>query len=188
MSALVAGPAGAGAQPLKQQIAEAVLPLPEDLKADATVVTYNPDTGARRVLRQGTNQVECQTMDPQAMQTSCYSKALASQFDLMAMLRAEGKSPEDVQAGIAAARVAGELPPPTFGSMAYALRHDSRRIKLLWVMLVPGATSESIGVSTVSQRENALRGRGRPWLMRAGTPGAHIMIPINNPPLSSSAP
>tara|TARA_B100002049_G_scaffold44478_1_gene30783 strand:- start:235 stop:402 length:168 start_codon:yes stop_codon:yes gene_type:complete len=52
-------------------------------------------------------------------------------------------------------------------------------------MRVPGATSEAVGVSTVSQRDNALKGQGQPWLMRAGTPGAHIMIPINNTPLSS---
>ena len=37
----------------------------------------------------------------------------------------------------------------------------------------------SIGVSTVAQRDNALKNDGRPWLMLAGTPGAHIMIPIN---------
>jgi len=44
---------------------------------------------------------------------------------------------------------------------------------------VPGATSESIGVSTVTERNDGLAGKGRPWLMAAGTPNAHIMIPIN---------
>ena len=48
----------------------------------------------------------------------------------------------------------------------------------LWVMSVPFATPESIGVSTVSQRDAALKGQGLPWLMLAGTAGAHIMIPI----------
>ena len=42
-----------------QQIAEATRILPEDLRAGATVVTYDA-TGARKVLRQGTNFVECQ--------------------------------------------------------------------------------------------------------------------------------
>ena len=181
----LAGQTSVQAQPTEQQITDAALPLPEDLKAGATVVTYDPTTGARQVLRQGTNQVECQPMDADAMQTSCYSKMLAPQFDLMARLRAEGKSPGEVQAGIVAARQSGTLPPPAFGSMMYALRHDDRRIKLLWVMMVPGATSEALGVSMVSLRDNALKGQGRPWLMRAGTPGAHIMIPINNTPLSS---
>jgi hypothetical protein len=41
------------------------------------------------------------------------------------------------------------------------------------------ATPESIGVSTVSQRDAALKGEGLPWLMLPGTPGAHVMIPIN---------
>ncbi len=47
-------------------------------------------------------------------------------------------------------------------------------------MRVPGATEKSIGISTESQRDNALAGKGFPSLMRAGTPAAHIMMPINN--------
>ena len=39
-----------------------------------------------------------------------------------------------------------------------------------WVIYVPNATAASIGVS---QRPLA---PGGPWLMEAGTPGAHIMI------------
>lgn len=185
VSALLAAPATARAQSAAKQIADAVLPLPEDLRAGATVVTYDAGTGARTVLREGTNQVECQPPDMKAMQTTCYSKAASPQFDLSAKLTAEGRSPEQVQAGIAAARQAGTLAPPAFGTMMYALRHDDRRIKLLWVMLVPGATPESIGVSTVTERNDGLKGQGRPWLMLAGTPNAHIMIPINGTPLSS---
>jgi hypothetical protein len=47
------------------------------------------------------------------------------------------------------------------------------------VLSVPNATPESIGVSEGSQRDEALKGQGVPWLMLPGTPGAHIMIPIN---------
>ncbi|HJO37492.1 MAG: hypothetical protein QGG24_05375 [Vicinamibacterales bacterium] len=177
--ALLAAPAGAQAQSTAEQIADAVLPLSDDLRAGAAVVTYDKATGARKVLREGTNQVECQSPDMEAMQTVCYAKSLAPQMDLQAKLTAEGKSPEEVQAGIAAARDAGTLAPVPFGAMAYALRHDDRRIKLMWVMMVPGATSESIGVSTVTERNDGLAGKGRPWLMAAGTPNAHIMIPIN---------
>ena len=170
---------------VEQKVAEAVLPLPEDLKADATVVTYDPDTGARVVLRQGTNQVECYPPDPASQQTICFNQRGAPLRDLSAKLRAEGKSAAEIRAATAAGREAGTLPSPSFGEMMYLLRHNDRQIKLLWVMVVPGATPESIGVSTVSQRNNALNGEGRPWLMRPGTPGAHIMIPINNTPLSS---
>jgi hypothetical protein len=38
---------------------------------------------------------------------------------------------------------------------------------------------------TGSQRDNSLAGRGRPWMMREGTPGAHLMIPINGTDLSN---
>ena len=40
-------------------IGEAVQILPDDLRAGATVVTYDA-SGARKVLRQGTNFLECQ--------------------------------------------------------------------------------------------------------------------------------
>ncbi len=170
---------------VEQKIAEAVLPLPADLQADATVYTYDPDTGERVVLRQGTNQVECQPSNPAAENTICASARSGAGRDLSAKLRAEGKSGEEIQAAMAAAREAGDIPGSSFGEMMYFLRHNDRQIKLLWVMLVPGATPESIGVSTQNQRDNALAGHGRPWLMRPGTPGAHIMIPINNTPLSS---
>jgi hypothetical protein len=58
--------------------------------------------------------------------------------------------------------------------------YDKRdRIQKLWVMSLPNATPESIGVSEGSQRDEALKGRGVPWLMLPGTDRAHIMIPIN---------
>jgi hypothetical protein len=40
---------------------------------------------------------------------------------------------------------------------------------LRWVVYVPYATAESTGLSTKPKR-------GEPWLMDAGTPGAHIML------------
>ena len=46
-------------------------------------------------------------------------------------------------------------------------------------LIRPNATPESIGVSEGSQRDEALKGQGVPWLMLPGTAGAHIMIPIN---------
>ena len=186
MSPLVAPPVFA--QSVEAQIAEAVLPLPADLRADATVATYDPHTGARNVLRQGTNIAECHSENSETGYTRCYRKVLVPRNDLTAKLRAEGKSGEEIQAAVAAAVEAGTIPPAPTGTMSYHLSRDDNRIKLLWVMEVPGATPESIDVSTVSQRDNALKGAGRPWLMRAGTPAAHIMIPINNTPLSNHAP
>jgi len=63
------------------QIAEAVQILPPDLRAGATVVTYDKATGARQVLRQGTNFLECQPRMDDGF-TRCYNKALGPRRDL----------------------------------------------------------------------------------------------------------
>ena len=38
---------------------------------------------------------------------------------------------------------------------------------------------------TASQRDNSLAGMGLPWMMREGTPNAHLMIPINGTEFSN---
>jgi len=167
-----------------QQIAEAVQILPEDLRAGATVVTYDA-TGARKVLRQGTNFLECQPRMADGF-SRCYSKTLGTRRDLEAKLRAEKKSDEEVQSAVAAAVKAGTLPAPSKGMMSYRDYDKRDRIQHLWVMSLPNATPESVGVSTVSQRDAALEGKGLPWMMLPGTPGAHIMIPINPPAKQST--
>src|SRR5438876_4477036 len=166
------------------QIAEAVQILPPDLQAGATVVTYDAG-GARKVLRQGTNFVECQPRMADGF-SRCYSKALAPRRDLEAKLRAEKKSDDEIQKAVAAAVAAGKLPGASKGMMSYRDYDKRDRIQHLWVMSLPNATPEAVGVSTGSQRDAALEGRGLPWMMLPGTPGAHIMIPINPPATSSS--
>ena len=182
MLPLSAAPARAQADP---RIAEAIKPLPEDLKAGATVVAYDKATGARTILRQGKNDIECQPKADDGF-VRCYNKILGPRRDLEAKLRAEKKSDKEVTEGVQAAIKAGTIKAPQFGTMSYRYSDDPERIKLLWVMSVPNATPESLGVSTVSQRDAALKGHGMPWMMLPGTPGAHIMIPINATPLSST--
>ena len=169
---------------VEQQIAEAVHILPKDLQAGATVVTYDPATGARKVLRQGTNFMECQPKMADGFER-CYNKAFAPRRDFEAKLRAQKKSDEDIQKAVQAALKDGTLPAPPKAMMSYRGFDKEDRIQNLWVMQMPGATSETVGVSTVSQRDNALKGEGLPWMMLPGTPGAHIMIPIN-PPVKQS--
>jgi hypothetical protein len=160
-------------------IAQAVLPLPEDLRAGATVYTYDKATGARQVLREGTNAVECQPKNPDDGFTWCYNKVTAPRRDFQAKLRAQKKTDKEIQDAVAEATKAGTIPPTPFGTMSYRLYGKKDRIQLLWVLSVPNATPEAIGVSEGSQRDEALKGQGVPWLMLPGTPGAHIMIPIN---------
>jgi len=176
------------AEPAKtadQQIAEAVQILPQDLRAGATVVSYDAATGVRKVLRQGTNFIECQPRMADGF-VRCYNKSLAPRRDLEAKLRAEKKTDEEIQKAVAAAVKAGTLPQPATAMMAYRGFDKSDRIQNLWVMSLPNRTPESVGVSTVSQRDAALAGRGLPWMMLPGTPGSHIMIPINPPANPSS--
>jgi hypothetical protein len=161
------------------EITQATLPLPEDLRAGATVYKYDPKTGERIVLRKGTNALECAPRGADGF-TWCYNSVSGPRRDLSAKLRAAGKSDKEIQDAVAAATKDGTLKPTPFGTMSYRLYGKKDRIQLLWVLSVPGATPESIGVSDGSQRDEAINnGDGRPWLMLAGTPGAHIMIPIN---------
>jgi hypothetical protein len=159
-------------------IAQATLPLPEDLRAAATVYTYDKATGERKILRQGTNFVECMPKGEDGF-TWCYNKVNAPARDFRAKLRAQGKSDKEITDAVAEATKAGTIKPTPFGTFSYRLYGKKDRIQLLWVMSVPGATPESIGVSDGSRRDDAIKGDGRPWLMLAGTPGAHVMIPIN---------
>jgi len=168
-----------------QQIAEAVKILPKDLRAGATVVTYDAATGARKVLRQGTNFIECQPRMADGFER-CYNKSLAPRRDLEAKLRAEKKTDAEIQQAVAAAVKAGTLPSPPPAMMAYRGYDKSDRIQNLWVISLPNRTPESVGVSTASQRDAAIAGRGLPWMMLPGTPGAHIMIPINPPAKDST--
>jgi hypothetical protein len=170
--------------PTAQQIADAVQMLPGDLRAGATVVTYDA-SGARKVLRQGTNFLECQPRMADGF-SRCYSKTMAPRRDLEAKLRAEKKTDEEIQSAVAAAVKAGTLPAPSKGMMSYRDYDKRDRIQHLWVMSLPNATPESVGVSTTSQRDAALEGKGLPWMMLPGTPGAHIMIPINPPAKNST--
>jgi DNA-binding transcriptional MerR regulator len=166
-------------------IAQAVLPLPEDLRAEATVVQFDADTGERRVLRQGSNMIECQPRNAETGFTRCYHKSQSAERALIAKLGAQGKSADEIDQAVAAAREAGTLPAPTFGALDYRLYDNDDRLKLLWILRLPNATSEQLGMPTGSQRDNSLAGRGLPWMMREGTPQAHLMIPINGTELSN---
>ena len=164
---------------LDETVAAAILPLPEDLRAGATVVQYDSSTGERKVLREGTNQVECEPENPADGFTRCYSKLTVPRRQLEAKLHAQKRPDKEIQDAVAAAIKDGAIKAPQFGTMAYRLSKKDTVIKRLWVMSVPFATPATLGVSNVSQRDAAMKGHGLPWMMLEGTAGAHIMIPIN---------
>ena len=163
-------------------VEQATLPLPEEFRADATVVQYVPGTGAREVLRQGTNMIECHPRAENGF-TRCYLASAVE--DLRALLAAQGLSQEQVQETVVEAIAGGDITAAPFGSMMYRLYEEDDRLKLLWVIRLPNASSDQTGMPLGSQRDNSLAGMGKPWMMRDGTPDAHLMIPINGTELSN---
>jgi hypothetical protein len=172
------------ARKITDPIEQAVLPLPDDLKDGAAVIRYNA-AGEREVLREGTNMIECQPLDTVSGFIRCYHKSVGPEFDLQAKLEAEGKPADEIRAAIDAAVAAGEIAPRPYAALDYRVYPEDDRIRYLWLMRVPGATPEELGWPTARQRDSALAGEGLPWMMRVGTPRAHLMIPINGTELSN---
>jgi hypothetical protein len=129
--------------------------------------------------------LECTTRNEATGFTRCYHRDLAAESDLRAKLSAQGKDVQEISAALNEARAAGEIAAPPFGSLFYRLYEEEDRLKLLWVMRLPNATKEQLGMSIGSQRDASLAGEGLPWMMREGTPSAHLMIPINGTELSN---
>ena len=165
------------AQSQDDVIAKALTPLPEELRADATVYTYD-DNGNRVTLKVGSNQVECAPTDDEGF-TRCGAVSQRSRRDLQAKLSAQGLEGEDLQMEMQKAEDEGRIPARVFGTMAYRRFDTPDRIQYLFVISMPNATAEQLGMPTAFGRDNALAGKGTPWMMRSGTSGAHVMIPIN---------
>jgi len=163
--------------PLDEQIAAAVQAAPDDRREGATVLGYKGgDT--LEVLREGSNDLHCVADDPdkEGFSVACYHTSLAPYMQRGRQLAAEGVS--DRNAKRWAEAEAGELAVPSGPATLYVLSgsgYDAasqtvRDAYLRYVVYIPGATPESTGLPLSPPAE------GGPWLMFAGTPGAHIMI------------
>ena len=172
---LAAGQASAQAD--AATIEKALSPLPEDLRADATVYMYDED-GNRVTLKAGSNHVECTPTDEEGF-TRCGPVSQRARRDLQAKLSAQGMEGEELQRALANAEASGQIPPREFGALSYRRFDTADRIQYLFVISLPNATAEQLGMPTGSQRDNSLAGKGTPWMMRSGTSGAHLMIPVN---------
>ena len=155
---------------VEQQIADAVAPLPESLGEGATVV-LEPEPGKRTVLREGTNAMMCQADTPApGFTANCYHKSLDTFLTRWGELAAAGKSEEELRELLNAEVKAGKFQ-VNAGSVGYSLNGPFREAAIpLMAVYLPNATAESTGLSTEVSHF-------RPWLMWAGTPLAHIMLP-----------
>jgi hypothetical protein len=125
LAALIAAAIGKGAanaqsnaQSNEELIAQAVRPLPEDLRTGAGVYRYEPTTGRRVAVRQGTNHVECIPEDEDGF-ARCETVRTAARRDFAAKLTAEGVTGEALQAKLAEAERAGRIEAVPFGSVLY---------------------------------------------------------------------
>jgi hypothetical protein len=162
----------------EQQIASAVLPLPADLRAGATVLGYTPD-GRFVTLRQGSGAMTCLASNPAMprFHVACYHKSLEPFMARGRELRAQGVSGDNVDSIRFREARAGTLRLPKEPALLYSLTGDrydpatnsAPGARALFVVYIPYATAESTGLSATPVR-------GAPWIMLPGTPKAHVMF------------
>lgn len=165
----------------EQQIAGAVSAAPEDLRSGATVMGYDADT-TLVTIREGTGELICLSDRPgdDRFHVACYHKSLEPYMARGRALSAEGV---DRQASFDTRHKEAEdgtLEMPSKSAAVYNLTGDMADVdpethtvpkgSVLYAVYMPYATAESTGIA------EAPSGPGVPWLMRAGTPSAHIMI------------
>ncbi len=160
----------------EEQIAQALVAAPSD-KADGARVLGFAEDGSLVEIRAGSNDLICQADNPadERFSASCYHESLSPYFTRGRELDAEGAPREDRYRIRFEEMESGALAKPVMSATQYIFdgtwdaetRTASGAIR--WTIYVPGATPASTGLS-----EQPVD--GGPWLMFAGTPGAHIMI------------
>jgi hypothetical protein len=180
--AILAAIAPAAELPSPQvQIAGAVLAAPAELREGAAVLGHDAK-GAMVKIREGKGEMVCLATDPAktAFNVACYHKDLepfmARGRELLQQKVTGAKRNEIRNKEVEEAKVPMPKEPRTLYVLT-GTSYDSATGKvqdsyLRWVIYVPFATPQSTGLSTKGSD-------GAPWLMSAGTAGAHIMI---NPP------
>ena len=172
---------GANVPPPEVQMAGALLAAPAELRDGAAVLGYNAEGKLTRI-REGKNELICLANDPAkaAFESACYHRDLEP-FMARGRQLLEQKVTGPKRNEIRFKEITdGKLPMSREPRTLYVLTGKSfdaatgkvAESYLRWVIYVPFATPQSTGLSTKSS-ESA------PWLMNAGTAGAHIMI---NPP------
>lgn len=162
-----------------EQIAATILAAPEELRAGATVLGYD-NTAKLTTLRKGTNILVCLADNPtdNKFSAACYHHDLEPYMARGRELVAQGVTGGSRNDQFRWKEIReGKLAFPKEPRMLYVLSgkgYDATTGKVTdgvvrWVIYVPNATAESTGLSTSPKR-------GEPWLMDAGTLGAHIMI------------
>jgi len=167
------------------QIAGAVSPAPDSLRAGAAVLGYD-QAGKLVTLRAGSNNLICLADDPAAksFHPACYQRELEPFMARGRALRAEGLKRDAIDSVRLAEIMSGALRMPPRPTTLYEYfgkkeNFDPATGKVsgasaVYVVYTPYATEASTGLSTVPLP-------GGPWLMYPGKPWAHIMIVPEKP-------
>ncbi len=169
------------------RIATAVRAAPEASRAGARVIGYN-SAGEFVTLREGSNEFVCLADDPtkEGFSAACYHQSLEPFMARGRALKAEGKTPPEVDAAREREVKDGSLKMGDTGSTLHVLsgkeaRYDPATGEVpgatyRYVVYVPFATAASTGLPESPMAPN------HPWIMDPGTYRAHIMIsPLASP-------
>lgn len=163
--------------PKEEQVAAALLPLPENLRDAAKVMGYDA-AGKFTTLREGKGMI-CLAQYPKEprFHVSCYHESLEPFMARGRDLRAAGTPETQVDTVRFAEVKSGKLKVPSGPATLYQIfgsAYDPKTLAVtegrrLYVVYIPGATGASTGL--------AERPKGTdPWIMFPGTPKAHIMF------------
>jgi hypothetical protein len=167
--------------PDAQQIAAAVLPLPEEFREGAIVLGYRAGTPGLVRLREGSGPFICLANDPaeERFHVACYHQSLEPFMARGRELRAQGVRGAQVDTVRFAEVDSGKLPMPKQPAALFSLSGPAGAFdaasgavtgaRPLFVVYIPGATAQSTGLS-------AKPAQNTPWIMYPGTPKAHIMF------------
>jgi hypothetical protein len=164
-----------------QQIAAAVLPLPAEFRADASVLGHRAGGKTLVMLRKGSGAFTCLANDPAGTRfhVACYHKSLEPFMARGRALRASGVKDDQVDSARFREIRQGKLVMPRQPAALYSLTgaagsydaatNTAPGARPLAVIYISGATTESTGLTAVPVQ-------GGPWIMYPGTPKAHIML------------
>jgi len=167
-------PSIASAQSNAEGIERALLPLSGRAVEGAAVVRWNDDF-TWTTIKEGRNKWVCydRSGDPNEapLAVQCTSEANLPRVAQNRRFDAQGTTPEERAALVAAAQANGARIDAEYGSMFVSMSGQNQQSATIHTIIsVPYATGESTGLPESGSQGGA-------WVMAAGTSEAHIMVP-----------
>jgi hypothetical protein len=169
--------------PASQQIAAAVLPLPQPMRDQATVMGYGPDRALIK-LRQGSNGMVCTAMRPGSdeFDVRCYHESFMPLIRRLRDLNAQELKQSEVDRIINDEVKSGKLVLPDHPTAGYrmlgpisayhvATNTADKEIESWQSVHFPYKTAAEIGLP-----EEGTVARTMPYVMSSGTFWSHVMI------------